>query len=60
MVLLFVLINVWPYRRFRKALDENQLPVAAAAMNRIRWIMVINLLVGLVLIMSAAAGRHLA
>jgi uncharacterized membrane protein len=53
MMALFVLLNLVPFRRFLAAYDAGDLPKAGQAMNAIRLIVTINLILGLV---TAAIG----
>ena len=59
MVLLFLHLWFAPYGRFRRALAANDLPAAGAAINGIRRIVGINLILGLINVALGAAGRYL-
>jgi len=59
MIALFLLLYFGPWRTLQTALDADELPAAAAALNRIRQIVGANLLLGLVTATVAAAGRLL-
>ena len=58
MALLFLLLLVWPYRAFLRALDAGTLPAAGRAIERIRWIIAINLAIGVATLVLAATGRY--
>ena len=58
MALLYLLLLVGPYRSFLKALDAGTLPVAGRAIERIRWIITVNLALGVVTLVIATAGRY--
>lgn len=51
---LFSYIWFVPYRRMGQALQQQELPAAGAAMNRIRQVIAINLVLGLVVSAVAA------
>jgi len=48
MTVLFVVIRWMIFPAVRQATSEGELPVAAKGLNRIRWLVVVNLLLGLV------------
>ena len=58
MALLFLILLVGPYRAFLKALDAGRLPLAARAIERIRWIIAVNLALGVATIAIATTGRY--
>jgi len=43
MMLAFFHLYFAPWRRFREALARRDIPVAAARLNQIRWIVMLNL-----------------
>jgi uncharacterized membrane protein len=57
MILLFAHLIAGPYRRLRRALDGNELPTAAKALNQIRRIILVNLLLGLATVIVGGSGR---
>lgn len=57
MVALFIYLYVAPWRRFQHAVETDALPEAASALNRIRWIVTVNLLLGLFTVIAGAGGR---
>jgi uncharacterized membrane protein len=59
MVLLFLHLWFAPYARFRRAMAAGDLPAAATAINGIRRIVGINLILGLINVVLGAAGRFL-
>ena len=58
MMLLFFHLYAAPWRRFRAALARPDPAAAAGALNQIRWIVTINLALGLVTVAIGASGRY--
>ena len=58
MVLLFLHLVSAPWRRFRAALNQGNLPDAAKNLNQIRVIVAINLLLGIATIVVGGTGRY--
>ena len=58
MMLLFVHLYLAPYRRFRSAVAASEFAAAAAALNQIRVIVAVNLVLGLVTVVVGTTGRH--
>lgn len=58
MMLAFGHLFFGPWRRMRRALDGNDFPGGAAALNQIRVIVVFNLYLGLIVVAVAATGRY--
>ena len=58
MSILFLVLLVGPYRAFLKALDAGTLPAAGRAIERIRWIIAVNLALGVATLVIAATGRY--
>jgi uncharacterized membrane protein len=58
MVLAFFHLYFAPWRRFRAALARRDIPVAAAQLNQIRWIVILNLILGLVTVAVGSSGRY--
>lgn len=48
MTVLFVVIRWMIFPAVRQAASEGELPVAAKGLNRIRWLVILNLLLGLI------------
>ena len=59
MMLLFFHLYFAPWRRFRAALAEGDRPAAARQLDQIRWIVTINLILGLVTVAVGSSGRYL-
>ena len=59
MVVLFFSMLVRPYQVFKKSVDAENWPKAGAALNQVRLIVLVNLLLGLVLLVVVTAGRYL-
>jgi uncharacterized membrane protein len=58
MMLLFLHLFFAPWRRFRTAMAAGDNPGAAAQLNQIRMIVVINLLLGLLTVAIGSSGRY--
>lgn len=57
MMLLFLHLFFAPWRRFSRAVDAGAFTKAAPALNQIRLIVAINLVLGLVTVAAGASGR---
>jgi uncharacterized membrane protein len=57
MIALFFLLFLGPWLAFKRAVDSEDWPNAAASLDRIRQIISINLPLGLVVIVIGASGR---
>jgi uncharacterized membrane protein len=57
MMLLFFHLFFVPWRRFSRAVETGAYPEAAKALNQIRLIVAINLVLGLVTVTVGASGR---
>ena len=57
MMMLFAHLYFAPWRRFSAAVDASEFSLAAKCLNQIRYIVAINLVLGLVTIVVASAGR---
>jgi uncharacterized membrane protein len=57
MSLVFAFIRLVPYPRLRGALAAQQLPAAAASLDRIRRLVAVNLVLGVLTIAAATLGR---
>jgi uncharacterized membrane protein len=58
MMLAFGHLYFAPWRRFQRALDGGDLPLAATQLARIRAIVTFNLVLGLVVAAIGATGRY--
>ena len=58
MALIFLVLLVGPYRAFLKALDAGVLPAAGRAIERIRWMIAVNLALGIVTLVIATTGHY--
>jgi uncharacterized membrane protein len=58
MMLAFFHLYFAPWRRFRAALARGDYPAAAAQLNQIRWIVVLNLVLGVVTVAVGSSGRY--
>ena len=58
MMLLFFHLYFAPWRRFRAALARQDYPAAAGQLNQIRWIVTLNLVLGLVTVAVGSSGRY--
>ncbi|HED18550.1 MAG TPA: hypothetical protein ENI74_03500 [Gammaproteobacteria bacterium] len=59
MILLFLHLYFSPFRRLREAVITEQWPEAGKRLRQIRFIIGVNLSLGLIVIAIAAAGRYL-
>ncbi len=59
MILLFIYLYYKIYPLFKKAVAEQNWPDAAAVMNRIRHVVLVNLVLGLLILLSVAALQRL-
>jgi uncharacterized membrane protein len=57
MMLLFLHLFYVPWRRFRHAIASEALPEAAMALDQIRRIVAINLVLGILTVLVGASGR---
>lgn len=58
MVLIFLHLWFAPYRRFKAALAADDLPGAATALDQIRKLVSVNLVIGLINAAIGASGRY--
>lgn len=59
MMLLFMHLYFSPYKKLRRAVVADQWETAGKALNQIRQFIAINLIIGLIVIVVASAGRHI-
>ena len=57
MILIFLHIYFGPFRRLRQAVSENDWPAGATDLNRIRHLVAVNLVLGLLVVAIAGSGR---
>lgn len=59
-LMILVFLHLWfaPYKRFRRALAGDDLPPAADNLNRIRILVTINLVLGILNAVIGASGRY--
>ena len=57
MVVLFLWLFHGPWLKFKRAVDAQDWPVAAAHLNRIRQIILVNLPLGLIVVVIGGSGR---
>lgn len=58
MILIFLHVFFGPYRRFRQALAQNDLPAAGQRLAQIRRLVGVNLILGLIVAVVAVGGRY--
>jgi uncharacterized membrane protein len=58
MMLLFFHVYFAPWRRFQAALARQDRPEAARQLNQIRWIVTVNLFLGLFTVAVGSSGRY--
>jgi len=59
MLVIFLHLFFAPYRRLRHAVIVQDYPLAAAKLNQIRQLVALNTVIGLLIIVTASAGRYL-
>ncbi|MFW5969467.1 MAG: CopD family protein [Halofilum sp. (in: g-proteobacteria)] len=58
MTALFLHLFFAPWRRFRRAVTRMENDQAAVELGRIRWLVAINLALGIIIVLVATAGRY--
>jgi uncharacterized membrane protein len=58
MMVAFFHLYFAPWRRFRAALEQRDYPGAAGQLNQIRWIVTLNLTLGLITVAVGGSGRY--
>jgi uncharacterized membrane protein len=58
MMLAYAHLYFAPWRRFRRAVDAADFAAAAPALAQIRWIVTLNLVLGLIVVAVGATGRY--
>lgn len=58
MILIFLYIHFYPYPRLRRALAADDFPAAGRQLGRIRRLVGINLILGLITVMVATGGAY--
>jgi uncharacterized membrane protein len=58
MMLLFFHLYFAPWRRFKAALAQSDNAAAARQLNQIRWIVALNLALGLITVAVGSSGRY--
>jgi uncharacterized membrane protein len=58
MIALYVWLFHGPWLKFKRAVDAQDWPSAAAQLSRIRQIIMINLPLGLIIVIVGASGRY--
>jgi uncharacterized membrane protein len=58
MMLAFFHLYFSPWKRFRRAADAAEWPVAAVNLGQIRHIVLFNLVLGLIVVVVGATGRY--
>ena len=59
MVLIYLHVFFGPYRRLRQAVIVQDYPLAASKLNQIRQLVGLNTIIGLLIIITASAGRYM-
>lgn len=59
MIGLFIYLYYIPYPVFKTHISANNWPEAGAALNRIRHVILVNLILGLLVVVIASGGRYL-
>jgi uncharacterized membrane protein len=58
MMLLFLHLYFAPWRRFRAAVSRRNTVEAARQLNQIRWIVTVNLVLGMLTVALGSSGRY--
>ena len=58
MIALFVWLFHGPWLAFKRAADAQEWPAAAASLNRIRQIIMVNMPLGLIVVIIGGTGAH--
>jgi uncharacterized membrane protein len=58
MILAFLHLYFAPWKRFRRAVDAGDLEAAAPQLNQIRYIVLFNLILGLIVVVIGGSGRY--
>lgn len=58
MIGLFIYLYYRPYPVLKQAVDAEDWPAAGAALNRVRHVVLVNLVLGLILLAVVYAGRY--
>ena len=58
MMMAFGHLYFAPWRRFRTAVDSGDLAKAAKQLTQIRYIVALNLVLGLIVVVVGATGRY--
>lgn len=59
MILIFMHVFFAPFKKLKQFVDSEEWPKGAAALNQIRMLVGINTVLGLLVIITATAGRYL-
>jgi uncharacterized membrane protein len=59
MVLIYLHVFFGPYRRLKQAVVVQDYPLAATKLNQIRQLIGLNTIIGLLVIVTASAGRYM-
>lgn len=58
MIAIFIFLYYRPYQSFKRDLAAEDWPAAGGALNRVRQLVLINLVLGIVLLVCVYAGRY--
>ena len=60
LIMILIYLHLWfaPYRRFRIALSNSNIPTAGGNLNQIRILVTVNLIIGLVTSVIGSTGRY--
>jgi uncharacterized membrane protein len=59
MMLLFIHLYFSPYKKLHHAVIASQWEIAGKALNQIRQLIALNLMIGLIVVVVASAGRYI-
>jgi uncharacterized membrane protein len=60
LIMIAIYLHLWfaPYKRFRNALAAGDIPTAGANLNKIRIMVTVNLVIGLITSVIGSTGRY--
>lgn len=58
MIFIFMHLFFAPYKKLCRAVDSEQFPEAGKQLQQIRWLVTVNVILGVILVAIAASGRY--
>lgn len=59
MIIIFIFVYFSPYKKLSSAVEANNWPVAGEALAKIRFLVGVNIILGLLVVAIASGGRYL-